>query len=687
MINQSSRNRILVGLSWTLSAAFIDLSFSLFPAPADSATFGSLAAPMALDLAIFSAVSIGAMALASAVTFRHRSHAIPLGLGIASFIAAVLILGSPFNRLASYFDCQPERLLCRPNVVRFVVPALIGGACVTLFAGALRASMAGPRHRLFGMGALVAIPLLAAVCAGAIWWVTFVGVPATATEIAWGLVAVFVALGAVALVALAAARAERSVSALTLVCVVVIAGVLARGFPSAIELTAGERRGAAVLRSSTDRPRLILLITVDALRADALSCYGDPTRETPNIDRMASEGVLFERAFSPASWTPYAVPSMMTGLDPVVLRSGPQTGLPGGVRTVADRLSDAGYFTAAIVTNELLGAGSGLSRGFDDYRLIVPERRLVTVLNGAVGPRWFRRVSGNRRSAMKTDGSTVTAAAIEVVRSHRDVDVFLWLHYFDPHAPYERHPPMEASFESFDGTQRVTTAQDRETVRRLYQGEVHRADAAIGGLLDGIRREGLFDSALILLTADHGEEHWEHGRLFHGINLYDETVRVPLIVKTPASRQRGRSSIPVSTESLPASILEAAHVSFDAAAFQEPAIEISRGSAGDGEFRIVVTTSDPTPPDEPKAAVVFGGFKYIRSLVSNRDELYDLLSDPGERTSLATLQPGRVSDGRRLLDERMAAGRALRERLHLVAVPRRSDAETRDRLKTLGYIH
>jgi arylsulfatase A-like enzyme len=296
----------------------------------------------------------------------------------------------------------------------------------------------------------------------------------------------------------------------------------------------GERRAEPGPRPWSGRPNVILYL-VDTLRADRLGCYGAVKPVSPAIDGFAGGATLFERAVAQSSWTRPSVTSVLTGLGP----------LAHGVKTLDDRLSDAavtlpellraaGYRTAAFSTNPHVSAATGLAQGFDHFELLTGDPSSAAVNRRVLG--WLAGPSGNAENADKAS------------------PFFLYIHTIDPHAPYE--PPFELlqrfapgvlpDAGSVEEIRRAYLARGEERSRRmaqlsaLYDAEVAANDRSFGELLAELRRRGLYDDALIVFAADHGEELGEHGDLGHGQNLYGQTLDVPLIVKWPRQTRGGR---------------------------------------------------------------------------------------------------------------------------------------------------
>ncbi|MGH7894036.1 MAG: sulfatase, partial [Candidatus Binatia bacterium] len=275
-------------------------------------------------------------------------------------------------------------------------------------------------------------------------------------------------------------------------------------------------------RSGETAPSVIL-VTVDTLRADRVGLYGGGAAPTPHMDRIGREGAFVETAVTPVGRTTQAVATILTGLHP--FRHGVEgldITLPLEMTTLAERFRARGYRTAAFVSNVNLAPGRNFEQGFEIYR--------------NPGKRW----KGNSADAISRE-------AIEwVERSKPAGPIFLWVHYLDPHWPYE--PAAEFSQRTdpdWHGTLDIVERQDRheiskgqilysadrlldarslEHVRRLYDAEVAATDAAIGVLLEGLGQHGLLDDSILGFTADHGEAMGEHGYWFgHGDYLYDET--------------------------------------------------------------------------------------------------------------------------------------------------------------------
>jgi arylsulfatase A-like enzyme len=358
------------------------------------------------------------------------------------------------------------------------------------------------------------------------------------------------------------------------------------------------RRPATVQASTSPSgrvPERIILITVDTLRADALSSYRAAAPRTSAIDRLAGDGVVFEHAVAPAPWTLPSLVSIVTGLLPAAHRAtGFTSTVSPTITTLAKYLHDRGYQTAAIVHNDLLNPKNGLSEGFAEY-VSLHEQWFGDSLGmkalQAAAPTWFPPLSWPTNDDQ-------TKVVTEWLESNRDRNFFLWMHYFDPHAPYappreyriaEPHPAIGGAFDGPKMAMQgffVPSVEERQAIRSLYDGEVRYVDANIGRVIATLERLRLYDGSLIVFTSDHGEEFWEHGRAGHGHSLYDELLRVPLIVKLPGAKARGRSSAVVSTASVTPTILDASGIRYDEGNMSAPSLlpllETTRGDYTSG---------------------------------------------------------------------------------------------------------
>ncbi len=390
-------------------------------------------------------------------------------------------------------------------------------------------------------------------------------------------------------------------------------------------------------------PPHVLLITLDTTRADAVGFAGSADARTPVLDRLAALGVHYESAVAPAPLTLPSHATLLTGLDPPLhgVRSNGAESLGRSVPTMASIFAQAGWTTAAFVASRVLDHRFGLDRGFEIYNdSMVAER---------VGEYGYP----------ERDARAVTDAAIEWL-SEREAGspIFLWVHYYDPHAPYL--PP------GGDGG---------TTERAAYLGEVSFVDSQIGRLLPALPG-GLADT-IIVVVGDHGEALGDHGEDTHGIFLYRATLEVPLLVVSPGLPAGRSIAGSVALRQVAPTILQLAGLrSNDIARLQAlPAPENAPNPA-------TAIYAEATMPEwaygwAPLRAVLFDGLKYIDA---PRPELYDVEADPAESHDLSDQRP---EDTRRLAA--MLAGLPAGRDDHRSTPAPEIDAQTRAALHTLGY--
>jgi len=419
--------------------------------------------------------------------------------------------------------------------------------------------------------------------------------------------------------------------------------------PAALGLAAW----AAILPASTPAgPPNILLVTIDTLRADHLGAYGYGRIETPNIDRLAKRGTLFSQAFSPVPLTLPAHAAIMTGTVPPIhgVRNNGQR-LPAGPRTLAEILKGRGYRTGAFVGAFPLDSRFGLNRGFETY-----------------DDRYGSRNASRDLTFVERRADDVNAPAAAWISARSGEPFFAWVHYFDPHTPYEPPPPYAAGYRG-----------------REYDGEIAYADAALGRLLARLEASGLLENTLVVLTADHGESLGEHGEATHGIFIYDSTLHVPLILAHPALIPAGRTvGSPVGLTDLAPTILDLLGIPLPAGMdgiSAAPALKSKPGSGGPNvEGREMYIECQAGWLDRrwaPLRGIRTGTWKYIDA---PQAELYDLRTDSGETRNVLSTHPAEV---RRLSE---ALGRIVRTAPATAAKSEPMSAETRRKLRSLGYV-
>jgi len=399
-----------------------------------------------------------------------------------------------------------------------------------------------------------------------------------------------------------------------------------------------------------DKPN-VLLITVDTLRADHLGAYGYSRVETPNIDRLARNGARFERAIAHVPLTLPSHASILTGTLPPthgVRNNGfryPDSGPP----TLAEILKKAGYRTGAFVGAFPLDSRFGLGRGFDVYDDLYGSRNASRDL-----------------TFVERKADDVTAKALAWIESGRTERFFAWIHYFDPHAPYEPPAPYAAAYRGHE-----------------YDGEIAYTDAVIGRLLRRLDDWGLTDRTLIVLTADHGESLGEHEEATHGIFIYDATLRVPLVFTrgglVPAGKivQRPVGSIDIVPTIL--AVLGIPPPPSVQGASLLPAMTSAAETTG-AEAYVESLSGWLDRRWAPLQGIRSADWKFIDA---PQPELYDLKSDPGERKNVISAH---ADEAKRM---RAALQKILRASPSPAAAkikPAAMSPESREKLRALGYV-
>lgn len=491
----------------------------------------------------------------------------------------------------------------------------------------------------------------------------------------------------------------------------------------------GASRPAAVIlllasfSACRERPVNVVLITIDTLRSANLSAYGYSRPTSPRLDELARQGVLFENCYSAANVTTPSHTSILTGTWVTTHGVDRNSGrlAADGDPTLAERFRGAGYATAAVVSiGHLNRAPSGLGRGFDAYFDAGGERRA---------------------------GEAVRLAS-EWIETNAERPFFVWLHVYDPHMAYDPPPPYDALYvrqrsRRIDALLGRTSARDvlqderlgeneRQRLQRifalspvrkfafdligftsaeleylpaLYDGEIAYTDACLGRLFDDLDRQNLSNDTLVAVTADHGEAFGEHGYYFCHRTVYEETLRVPLILRMPRRIPAGRRvSAPASGIDIAPTLLHYAGVPLgkkmdgrslapfvdgSSEAANEPILadHDHRGAyvIREGSWKLIASRKGRTAkPDVVELAALAaspGDAARIGTLVithAQAYELFNLADDPGERRNLAAEHPETVRHLLALRDERIGKSRRARARAP-------ADPAALEQLRALGY--
>jgi arylsulfatase A-like enzyme len=427
-----------------------------------------------------------------------------------------------------------------------------------------------------------------------------------------------------------------------------------------------------ISRAVKPRRPNVILISIDTLRADHLSCYGY-RRPTPHIESLARDGVLFEMAMSQAPWTTASHMSVFTSLYPTVHRV-THSALSEVQSTLVQVFHDGGYQTAAFVEATALDRRYGFDRGFDVYR---------------------------GKSDDPSAGSNNERVMDWVTHRDRSRPFFLFTHYYDVHRKYNPPPPYNSVYRGQEaevehlivgpyGRRRGLTAQQLYDIMALYDGEIRYVDDQINNLMQFLKQNHLYEDSFIVLMADHGEGFLDHSLMDHGNSLYQELMHVPLILKLPHSRLAGthREQTVRLIDILP-TVLDYAGLKSTAMIQGASLIPLLFGTRG--EIPPVYSTGAVG-----SEAITAGQWKLIHNadLLKRLEmvplalpvdyELYDLNLDPGEMNNLAAVNREQMKMLNGLLQSQTALNDLLASRIHTEHKPLNQEME--EELKSLGYL-
>ena len=407
----------------------------------------------------------------------------------------------------------------------------------------------------------------------------------------------------------------------------------------------------AVARIGSLRPAAhdlnVVVVTLDTTRADRLGCYGFTRVETPNLDALARQGVVFENATSTAPLTFPSHSSIFTGLIPPHHGARDNGGffLEDARTTLAERLKAAGYATGAFIGAWVLESRWGLAQGFDEYsdRFELSKYKIISL------------------GTVQKTGDEVMDGALKWLDSVRDRRFFAWVHLYDPHAPYEAPEPYASRYRG-----------------QPYLGEIAYTDHVVGRLTGWLETQGLLEKTVIVVVGDHGESLGDHGEAAHAYFIYGATTHVPLIVRTPWGLT-GRSPAQVSTVDILPTVLDV--------------VGLAPQEGIDGRSLARALFDPAAPLDHASYSETYFpryhfGWQHLRSLRDDRytyvdaprPELYDRSQDPGETRNVFKAYSQRAEALRVRLEEMSrTTGTQAPERKQL-------DPETLQRLAALGYV-
>jgi arylsulfatase A-like enzyme/Tfp pilus assembly protein PilF len=399
----------------------------------------------------------------------------------------------------------------------------------------------------------------------------------------------------------------------------------------------------------------IIMFTIDTLRADHLECYGYQGVETPQINRMAEEGILFQYNIVATPLTLPSHSSIMTGTYPLYhgVRDNGGFYLDESQTTFAEEMKNQGYATAAFVAAFVLDSKWGLDQGFDYYYDNFDLTKYKTVSLDSVQRR----------------GDEVLTEAYRWLGENRQQKFFAWIHLYDPHTPYDPPEPYKSQY----GGKRY----------RLYDGEIAYVDQLMGEFRAYMEENGLWEKTLIILTADHGESLGEHEESAHGFFLYDSDVRVPLIVRFPGGKLAGKNiTNQVRSIDIMPTVLNAVGGNIPESVQGESFLPLMLGQKEETE-RIAYSETY-----WPRYHYGWSELKFVRKgqykfIDAPRPELYDVYDNPGETEDLVNQRASLAIEMKRELDAMIA--QYSREGVEDLE-PQKIDDDSLIKLQALGYI-
>lgn len=387
----------------------------------------------------------------------------------------------------------------------------------------------------------------------------------------------------------------------------------------------------------------VIVISVDTLRSDRLPAYGYRGVETPYIDALRADSILYEKAYTHCPLTLPAHASLFTGLLPADhgVRDNIGYSLDPEVRTIAGVLKESGYATGAAVSAYVMRKNSGIARGFDSY-----DDQIESALPNQVMGR------------IQRSGDQSARIAQEWIAKQKGRPFFYVLHVYEPHTPYEAPEPYASRHES------------------AYDAEIAWTDTIVGDFLESLRDSGVYDDALIIFLSDHGEGLGEHQEDEHGIFLYREAIQIPLLVKLPKQKLKGSSvATPVQIVDVFPTIVQQTAADVDVSALP-------------GTSLVDLALEEPRVARMIYSETYYPRFHFgwseLHSLTDGEDhlihapipELYDLTSDPGETRNV-------LAENRRTY---AAMKKVIEPMIRAAAAPAKVDPEEAAKLAALGYL-
>ena len=406
--------------------------------------------------------------------------------------------------------------------------------------------------------------------------------------------------------------------------------------------------------------RNVIIISLDTTREDVLSCYGFKHNTTPNIDALAAEGVLFERAYAPLSLTLPSHCSMLAGTIPPYHGVHDNNGykLDDSNVTLAEILKDNGFATGAVIGSIILDSRYGMDQGFDFYDddfqnerspIFIPERQ----------------------------AEEIERVACQWLDEHQKENMFLFVHFYDPHRSYDAPEPYKNMF--------LPTPPPKpgslEHLQGTYAGEVAYTDHCIKGIIDKLKQLGLYDSTLIIVTSDHGEMFYQHKEVTHAYYIYEGNVRIPLVFKVPGVSTPRRIEKTVGLVDIVPTVCSLLDIK---GSYTFQGVDISpyllQNAPEDLKRHVYLESMTPTRyKANSLLGIVNDKYKYIQT---TRPELYDMVNDYPESVNLVETYDKVTHRMKGLLKNILEDIRTSETKENTIEM----DPEALKQLKALGYV-
>ncbi len=426
----------------------------------------------------------------------------------------------------------------------------------------------------------------------------------------------------------------------------------------------------------------VIMISLDTLRADHLGSYGYPRDTSPYMDQLAEDGILFENVYAHSSWT---LPSHMSLLFSLNTASHQvyfnDQKIDSSIPSLASFLKDEGYLTQGITGGGYVSSIFGFSKGFD----------------------WYEEPVGGQRAALRDDEAAyLFEKTSRWLQENKDKKFFLFLHTFQTHGPYRCPAPWNESFLAPDaewkemalrnfldgrGDDYEFTEKQKQNIVDLYDGEIKYTDEVlIKPLVEQLKKMGIYDNTLLIITSDHGEEFLDHGGWLHGRTLYNELIKVPLIMKLPASRYSGTRvpSIVRLIDIMP-TVLDTAGISYDRIDGKSLLDSISGNEKPDRIFISDLAHKNTPVPCPALSATNRGRIKFIIDRAEDgikSIETYDLAADPDEKTNIFQEVQVMRDEVVKFLTEYYAEKKKQSRSIEQIQMGK----ELEEKLKALGYL-